>query len=242
MDTGWYVNSDSGVKGPFAAAALKGMAQQGEVVPSTMVRHGTDGNWVAASHVKGLFGPQAEPPIAALPVENVSGSNMAELLGEAAEEEAVSRQQQDRMAELLEEASAEEAIRRQQRQVESESRKASRLVPCVDCDKAISRLASACPNCGCPVITPSPPDKYPALKFIAGVNKFFAFAIPILCLFGLVSIINVGAANAMTILPLVVYMILAPLILWGSAELILLLIGIESNTSTLRGMNRQQQK
>jgi hypothetical protein len=80
------------------------------------------------------------------------------------------------------------------------------------------------------------------LRFIAGVNKFFAVVIPILCLIGLVVIVNAGAANAATILPLIVYMIVAPLGLWGSAELILLLIEIEGNTSTLRGVSRQQQR
>ncbi len=234
MDAGWYIKSDSGVKGPFAAAVLKGMAQQGEVVPATLVRHGADGNWVVASQVKGLFG-QAEPPIAAPPIQNVSGSNMADLLDEAAEEEAARKQQQERMAELLTEAE-QEADRKQQQQVSSDSERASRLVPCVDCEKPISRLASICPSCGCPVIVPSSPDKYPALRLIAWVNKFFAIAVPILCLIGLVMIGNSRAASPGTIVPLVIYMIVAPLALWGTAELILLLIRIERNTSTLRGI------
>jgi hypothetical protein len=234
MDAGWYIKSESGVKGPFAAAVLKGMAQQGEVVACTLVRHGADGNWVAASHVKGLFG-QAEPAIAAPPIQSVSGSNIAELLDEAAEEDTVRKQQQDRMAELLTEAE-QEATRKQQQQVPSDSEKSSRLVPCVDCEKPISRLASICPNCGCPVIVPSSPDKYPALRLIAGVNKFFSVVVPILCLIGLAIIGNSRAPSLEAIVPLVIYMIVAPLALWGTAELILLLIRIERNTSTLRGM------
>ena len=257
MDTGWYIKFDDGhEEGPLSPAMLKSRAQQGEVVPSTLVRHGADGNWVAASHVKGLFGskpneapviqqqPQVEPPPVAPPIKDVSQTNLAELLDEAAEEEAVRKQQQDRMAELLTEAEQESA-RKQQQQVSSDSERASRLVPCVDCEKPISRLASVCPNCGCPVIVPSRPDKYPALQFIAGVNKVFAVVVPILCLIGLLLIISndkAGVVNPQTIIPLVVYMIVAPLALWGTAELILLLIGIENNTSTLRGVTREERR
>ena len=187
-----YIKSDDGhEEGPLSPAMLKSRAQQGQVTPQTMVRHGTDGTWVTASHIKGLFGskpneatviqqqPQAEPPPAAPPIKHVSQTNLAELLDEAAEEEAVRvrKQQQDRMAELLTEAEQETA-RKQQQQVSSDSERASRLLPCVDCGKPISRLASICPNSGCPAIMPSSPEKYPALNFIAGVNKLLRLPYP----------------------------------------------------------------
>ena len=168
------------------------------------------------------------------------------------------------MAELLDEAE-QEAARKQQRQVASEPMEPSRLVPCVDCEQPISRLASICPNCGRPLSTKSRPDKhptaawgelwkgaspfgtksgpdkYPALRFIAGLNKFFAIVVPIVCLVGLVAITKAEVVTPETIVPLVVYMIAAPLALWGSAELILLLIDIESNTSILRGAEEREQ-
>ena len=156
------------------------------------------------------------------------------------------------MAELLDEAE-HEAVRKRQRwqhapwlQEESEAMVASCLVPWADCEKPISRLASICPNCGRPVLEPSEPDKYLALQFIAGVNKFFAVVVPIVCLIGLAFILDtndkVGAAKPEIIVPLVVYMIVAPLALVGTAELILLLIGIERNTSTLRRMTTEERK
>ena len=106
-----------------------------------------------------------------------------------------------------------------------------RLMPCVDCGCPVSVGAVSCPKCGCRCIQVPGHEKYPALRFIAGVSKFFAVLTPILCFFGL---IFVGQSNmpekAQAVVSLVIYMILSTLFLWGTAELILLLIDIEKNT------------
>lgn len=186
MASEWYIQrSDGHIEGPFSPVMLKTLAQQGQVTLETLVRLGETSNWVTASHVKGLFGP-----------------------------------------ELTDVANA------------------SRLVPCADCAKPISRLASLCPSCGCPAIKPTRPDKYPALQGIAAINKIFAGVVLVGCLIGLLIISQnaKGTESSGLIISLFVYMVIAPLALWGTAEIILLLIGIANNTSTLRGMTSDEQK
>lgn len=268
MDPAWYIKTNDGhEEGPLSPAILKSRAQQGQVTPQTMVRHGTDGNWVTASHVKGLFAPglkeadvcewlvDQQQPRSGLP-DHEESHEVGSKPPPATHETQDSVASETKFTPVAAPPSPlAKAVREESRQAPgpvcrspepaaSESPNASRLVPCVDCGKPISRLASICPSCGCPVIEPSRPDKYPALQFIAGVNRFFAVVIPVVCLCGLIIISSNKSwgATPETIIPLVVYMVVAPLALWGTAELILLLIGIENNTSTLRGMTPEERK
>jgi hypothetical protein len=56
METGWYIRTVSGeVEGPLTATELKQGAQEGWLLPELLVRKGTEGSWVPANHVKGLF-------------------------------------------------------------------------------------------------------------------------------------------------------------------------------------------
>jgi hypothetical protein len=83
------------------------------------------------------------------------------------------------------------------------------------------------------------------------VNKFFAIVVPVLCVIGVVVVAkaDTGLAQAQetvaktqVIIPLVVCMVIAPLVLWGTGEVILLLTEIENNTSKLRGMTSEERK
>ena len=109
--------------------------------------------------------------------------------------------------------------------------KNSNLQPCPDCERSVSRSALTCPGCGCPLEAPQEENKYPALVAIAELNKFFAIVVPILCLIGLILVLNADVpGKEAAAISIVVYMVLAPLFMWGSAELILLLIDVERNT------------
>ena len=53
--TDWYVRVDGEQYGPYTAEQLKTYASHGHVTPDSEVRRGTDGSWVIASQVKGMF-------------------------------------------------------------------------------------------------------------------------------------------------------------------------------------------
>lgn len=75
--------------------------------------------------------------------------------------------------------------------------------------------------------------KYPALHAITRVYRSLAVASALLALFGLMAVMSADiptAIKAQFALPLIVYFLLGPVFLWGTAELILLLIDIETNT------------
>ena len=55
MESQWYFQTEGGDEGPLTAATLKKCAASSIVKPDTLVRKGTDGKWVPASRVKGLF-------------------------------------------------------------------------------------------------------------------------------------------------------------------------------------------
>lgn len=80
MPTTWYYQSQNGSFGPISSADLKLLAENGEITPKTTVRKGSDGGWVPATKVKGLFlneqtaVPQP-PPIQAKIVPSVPSSN-----------------------------------------------------------------------------------------------------------------------------------------------------------------------
>lgn len=52
----WYVKSGDKTYGPFDAAKLKSLASLKKISPKSLVRRGTESEWVAAGRVKGLFG------------------------------------------------------------------------------------------------------------------------------------------------------------------------------------------
>ncbi len=252
MNSGWYIKfSDDNIEGPLSAAALKGRALRGHVIPETMVRLGTNRNWVAASRVKGLFDSEVKeadvftdkeqpktsfpdhgwndednhkaPQATSAPLEPVSNANQSSTSAESSSQPTTTVSEEGSQA------------------TDSSS---SRLVSCYDCGKSISRFASVCPNCGCPVVEPSRADKYPALQAIAGIYMFFAVIIPIVCIVALIIIAGTDdiEAKPQIMIALVVYMILSPIFLYGAGELILLLIGIEKNTSSLRGITFAERK
>lgn len=55
MSSRWYVRIDARELGPLSSAELKALSAQGEVVPATPLKQGSDGLWVTAAKVKGLF-------------------------------------------------------------------------------------------------------------------------------------------------------------------------------------------
>ena len=59
MTNDWYVRFGGAERGPMSSEALKHLALEGSVRPETSIKKGAAGNWVPASHVKGLFPPAA---------------------------------------------------------------------------------------------------------------------------------------------------------------------------------------
>jgi hypothetical protein len=51
----WFCKIADRERGPLSSAQLKSLAAQGELHPQDLVRQGTDGAWVPADRVKGLF-------------------------------------------------------------------------------------------------------------------------------------------------------------------------------------------
>ena len=72
MADDWYVNVSGTERGPISSGVLKQLALEGKVAPNVLVKRGQTGNWVAASHVKGLFAPTTSPP---LPIPTSSPPN-----------------------------------------------------------------------------------------------------------------------------------------------------------------------
>jgi hypothetical protein len=63
----WFVSKSGKTHGPFSASQLKQLAAETKIGPETEVRLGTDGTWVTAKTVKGLFAAQAVSPAAVVP-------------------------------------------------------------------------------------------------------------------------------------------------------------------------------
>lgn len=284
MNSGWYIKfSDDHIEGPLSAAALKGRALRGHVIPETMVRLGTNRNWVAASRVKGLFDSEVKeadvftdkeqpktsfpdhgwndednhkaPQATSAPLEPVSNANQSSTSAESSSQPTTTVSEEGSQAtdssssRLVSCYDCGKSISRFASACPNCGRPVveptlSSLVSCDDCCKSISRFASVCPNCGCPVVEPSRADKYPALRGISVINMCFAVIIPFVCLVALVAVAGTDdiEAKPQIIISLVVYMILSPIFLYGAGELILLLIGIEKNTSSLRGITFAERK
>ncbi len=64
----WFFEIGTEVHGPFTYSELQQKAAAGELVAHTPVREGSDGRWVFAETVQGLFQPSDSPPPAATPV------------------------------------------------------------------------------------------------------------------------------------------------------------------------------
>ncbi len=66
MANEWWVHEFDDEYGPIDDAGLKFAVKQGAVKPTTKVRLGTDGEWMEAQKIKGLFKPVA-PPVPPVP-------------------------------------------------------------------------------------------------------------------------------------------------------------------------------
>jgi hypothetical protein len=55
MTTGWFVERQGGVRGPYTRDELKALGQRGQVKPDDFIRHGLNGRPVPAPNFKGLF-------------------------------------------------------------------------------------------------------------------------------------------------------------------------------------------
>ncbi len=64
MTSQWYVANGGKHYGPFTSSKLKALAAAGKVTAVTQLRMGSDGQWVSASAIKGLFTPICSPPVA----------------------------------------------------------------------------------------------------------------------------------------------------------------------------------
>lgn len=77
MSTEWFVERKTGVSGPYTAAKLKALAEQGRVSPTDFIRRGIDGTAVPASRVKGLFDRVSEPTQPSPPLPPPVARNVA---------------------------------------------------------------------------------------------------------------------------------------------------------------------
>ena len=64
----WFYRLMGDVIGPVTSRALRDLASKGTIDFDTPVRKGTDGDWVSAASIKGLFAePEVSPPVAPTP-------------------------------------------------------------------------------------------------------------------------------------------------------------------------------
>lgn len=57
----WFVNHRGKEQGPFTSKQLKHLAESGQITPDHNLRMGSDGDWIVATKVKGLFATQNRP-------------------------------------------------------------------------------------------------------------------------------------------------------------------------------------
>ena len=67
MAAEWYYKELGQDFGPISTAQLQLYARTGEIGPDTFVRNGSNGKWVAACRVKGLFDVSAKPNARTVP-------------------------------------------------------------------------------------------------------------------------------------------------------------------------------
>lgn len=142
MSSGWYYTVMGVQIGPLTSEDFRRHAREGKVSPSTYVRRGVEGRWVTADQVRGLFdqAPQdrvPQPSPATMP-DNVAS---AEILSSDVIDEVLfgtvipdTRTAKSDPAGVAEDAGGTDRLR-----------------PCPDCDRSISKRATQCPHCGCPL-------------------------------------------------------------------------------------------
>lgn len=116
----------------------------------------------------------------------------------------------------------------------------TRLVKCVDCGKSVSRSASTCPHCGCLFCELPQRAKYPFLVSYAILLYIVAGIVAIGSLVLLFVVVQAwGQGHQDQAVGMAAFAaacgLTASLVLACAAQLILLFIDIENNTSTLRG-------
>ena len=74
MPQEWYLMSEGVVKGPVSAKQLRALAEAGRLSPVDRVRR-NEGQWVEASHVKGLFELGEAMPSNDYPVDSHAEGN-----------------------------------------------------------------------------------------------------------------------------------------------------------------------
>lgn len=89
-------------------------------------------------------------------------------------------------------------------------------------------------------------NRYPALQALAAVCKIIAILVLAICLIGILVVINTDipeGVKGQSIILLAICLVLAPLGLWATAELMVLFIHIEYNTRiTRQEVAKQRQK
>ena len=81
--TGWYHTRDGKPSGPVTAKELKGLAANGRLAPTDLVRRGADAKWIVAKKVRGLFPKPAAPAAPPQPPSCVAGAGRIESRHEA---------------------------------------------------------------------------------------------------------------------------------------------------------------
>ena len=61
MAQNWYVQTDTGMTGPFRGRDIVKMAADGKIFPETQIRYGAEGEWYRASELEGIVWPAAGP-------------------------------------------------------------------------------------------------------------------------------------------------------------------------------------
>ena len=70
MPTQWFVRSKEKVFGPYAASDLKRLAESGKIGPATQVANASEGPWLVAGKIRGLFSQQPSGASEARPVQS----------------------------------------------------------------------------------------------------------------------------------------------------------------------------
>jgi len=183
MATEWYYQNMGQTVGPLSAGQLRVEVADGQIGPDTLVRKGGEGKWVLARHLAGMF-PQpgiatgtAKPQEKFDLLENAvldwigAPMNIADRASEMLAEPPPARPSRrakeaksDHLAIPEWHAPPDAAARTHQSAElpirESATRPGSfpppKLPPCPDCGDMVSKRATQCPRCGCPLEVEKP--------------------------------------------------------------------------------------
>lgn len=118
----WYYQYEGKEVGPISFEELERKADQGEIDERTLVRQGSEGPWVAASSVQGLFvEPVVGGTIAVVPESEASSEPEAQV------------------------RTPSDTVPDQDHEIH---RSPLTMRPCSDCGRMVSQKASICPFCG----------------------------------------------------------------------------------------------